>query len=59
MLGEIIAISSSEMTTLPGGVNADDVAAVGTSGLTAYIALLPEIVKPGVKLFINGGSGGV
>jgi NADPH:quinone reductase-like Zn-dependent oxidoreductase len=57
-LGEIIAISSSEVAPLPSRVNVDDAAAVGTSGSTAYLALLPEIVKPGVKVSINGGGVG-
>lgn len=58
-LGQYIAISSSECAPLPEGVKVDDAAAIGTAGMTAYLSLLPDLVKPGAKVFINGGSGGV
>lgn len=37
----------------------DEGAAVGTAGMTAYQSLLPQHVKAGSSIFINGGSGGV
>ena len=44
---------------LPEGVEPDHAAAVGTAATTAFQSLLPGVVKPGSKVFINGGSGGV
>ncbi|KAK1529342.1 zinc-binding dehydrogenase [Colletotrichum costaricense] len=41
------------------GVDHDDAAAIGTAGLTAFQSLPKESLKPGSKVFINGGSGGV
>ncbi|KAH8593117.1 zinc-binding oxidoreductase [Bisporella sp. PMI_857] len=58
-LGQYITISSSECAPLPKGVKVDDAAAIGMAGVTAYLSLLPDVVKPGAKVFINGGSGGV
>ena len=43
---------------LPQGVSVDDAACIGSAALTAYQCLVPH-VKPGDKVFINGGSGGV
>jgi NADPH:quinone reductase-like Zn-dependent oxidoreductase len=58
-LAQYIIAPSSECALLPAGVSIDSAAAVGTAGMTAYRSLLPEYVKPGSKVFINGGSGGV
>ena len=43
---------------IPPGVSADDAACIGTAGPTAYQCIAP-FVKPGNRVFINGGSGGV
>ncbi|KAH7129831.1 hypothetical protein B0J13DRAFT_678891 [Dactylonectria estremocensis] len=58
-LGQIIVAPCSQITPLPQGVDPDSAAAVGTAGMTALQALPRDIVKPGSKVFINGGSGGV
>ncbi|PKS06215.1 hypothetical protein jhhlp_006961 [Lomentospora prolificans] len=58
-LGQFIVAKSSECALLPTGVNPDDAASVGTAGTSALQALPTAIVKPGAKVFINGGSGGV
>ncbi|KAF7167780.1 hypothetical protein CNMCM6106_003223 [Aspergillus hiratsukae] len=43
---------------VPDGVKLEDAATIGTAALTAYQSLVP-FVKPGDKVLINGGSGGV
>ncbi|KAL2671359.1 hypothetical protein Neosp_013942 [[Neocosmospora] mangrovei] len=58
-LGQVIVAPVSQLTALPAGVAPDDAAAVGTAGMTAYQSLPQELIKPGTKIFINGGSGGV
>ncbi|KAH7379983.1 hypothetical protein BKA64DRAFT_686797 [Cadophora sp. MPI-SDFR-AT-0126] len=58
-LGQYTTISSSECAPLPTGVEVDDAAAIGIAAITAYVSLPPHAVKPGAKVFINGGSGGV
>ncbi|KAI8712994.1 PKS-ER domain-containing protein [Fusarium sp. LHS14.1] len=58
-LGQLIVAPVSQLTALPAGVAPDDAAAVGTAGMTAYQSLPHDLIKPGTKIFINGGSGGV
>ncbi|KAK1672352.1 hypothetical protein BDP55DRAFT_696251 [Colletotrichum godetiae] len=58
-LGQLLTAPSSNDATLPMGVNPDEAAAIGTAGLTAFQSLPKELLKPGSKVFINGGSGGV
>jgi NADPH:quinone reductase-like Zn-dependent oxidoreductase len=43
---------------LPDGVDLEQAACVGVAGLTAYQCIAP-LAKPGSKVLINGGSGGV
>jgi NADPH:quinone reductase-like Zn-dependent oxidoreductase len=57
-LGEFIIVSREECALLPPGLDLDQAAAIGTAGLTAYQSFNLEIVKPGSKVLINGGSGG-
>lgn len=57
--GRFIVVPRSECALLPEGVHIDQAAAVGTAGMTAYQSLLPNHVKTGSNIFINGGSGGV
>ncbi|KAF4626216.1 hypothetical protein G7Y89_g11947 [Cudoniella acicularis] len=57
-LSEYTVASSEGSAHLPNGVDPDQAAAVGTAGLTAFQCLPKDIVKPGCKVFINGGSGG-
>lgn len=56
---QLIIAPSSHITSLPMGVDPDDAAAVGTAGLTAFQSLPLDLIKPGTRVFINGGSGGV
>lgn len=42
---------------LPDGVDFRDASSIGVAGLTAWQCIAPY-VKPGSKVFINGGSGG-
>lgn len=58
-LGEYIVVPASECAPLPEGVNVHDAAAAGVAASTAHKSLLPGNIKPGSKVFINGGSGGV
>ncbi|KAM0330182.1 hypothetical protein ACHAQA_004356 [Verticillium albo-atrum] len=58
-LSQLIIAPCSQLAALPKGVAPDDAAAVGTAGLTAYQSLPQDLIKPGSKIFINGGSGGV
>lgn len=56
-LGEFIIATYDGCARLPGSVQPDEGAAIGTAGLTAYQTIAPN-VKAGDKVFINGGSGG-
>lgn len=58
-LRQYTVISSKCVSKLPDGIDPDQCAAVGTGGTTAYQSLLPDKLKPGAKVFINGGTGGV
>ncbi|TDZ24025.1 Zinc-type alcohol dehydrogenase-like protein [Colletotrichum orbiculare MAFF 240422] len=58
VLRERIVISTANCAALPAGVDVDHAAAVGTAATTAYKSLLPGKLKPGAKVFVNGGSGG-
>ena len=53
-----MVVSTQECALVPSGVTPTDAAAVGTSGMTAFLSYPTSIVKPGAKVFINGGSGG-
>ncbi|KAL6855003.1 hypothetical protein ACO1O0_006140 [Amphichorda felina] len=54
-------LPASGLAPLPGGVDPEQAAAVGTAGTSAYLSLMPEKLRQqsGAKVFINGGSGGV
>ncbi|KAM0328626.1 hypothetical protein ACHAQA_005037 [Verticillium albo-atrum] len=58
-LGQQITISADYVAPLPVGIKPEDAAAVGTAATTAYQSLTAGSLKPGHKVFINGGSGGV
>ncbi|KAH8595303.1 hypothetical protein B0O99DRAFT_572020 [Bisporella sp. PMI_857] len=58
-LRQFIVVSCTECAMLPEGVEPEHAAAVGTAATAAFQSLLPSCVKPGSKVFINGGSGGV
>ncbi|KAM0206899.1 hypothetical protein ACHAPA_011898 [Fusarium lateritium] len=58
-LGEYALVSTSECASLPHGVKPEHAAAIGTAATTAYQSIPASIVKPGARVFINGGSGGV
>ena len=56
-LGEYMIVSGKEnVVALPEGVSMSDASTVGVAGLTAYQCL--KGMRPGSKVFINGGSGG-
>ncbi|CAJ0555445.1 Ff.00g055100.m01.CDS01 [Fusarium sp. VM40] len=58
-LGEYALVSTTECAPLPRGVKPEHAAAIGTAATTAYQSIPASIVKPGARVFINGGSGGV
>ncbi|KAI5925633.1 zinc-binding oxidoreductase [Camillea tinctor] len=62
-LAQFIVVSTAECAKLPEGVTPDQGAAVGCAGTTAYQAVVSQGLglepKPGSKVFVNGGSGGV
>ncbi|KID83685.1 Alcohol dehydrogenase superfamily, zinc-type [Metarhizium guizhouense ARSEF 977] len=57
-LSEYVTVPRDGYARLSRTVDPDVAAAVGTAGLTAYQSIKPY-VRPGDKVFINGGSGGV
>ncbi|WYZ40874.1 hypothetical protein EsH8_IV_001215 [Colletotrichum jinshuiense] len=57
-LRQYIVIASSNCAPLPEGIDPDHAAAVGTAATTAYQSLLPDTLKAGGRVLINGGSGG-
>lgn len=56
-LGEYIIGSKAGTVPVPAGISADTAATLGVCGLVTYQCLAPN-VKPGDRVFINGGSGG-
>ncbi|AEO67253.1 d7561735-1ef8-4a7b-b4e3-6cfbdf27a518 [Thermothielavioides terrestris] len=56
-LAEYIVAPTKACAHVPQGVDVDEAAALGVAGITAYQTIVPN-VKPGDKVFINGGSGG-
>ncbi|CCC12667.1 unnamed protein product [Sordaria macrospora k-hell] len=56
--GQYIVASAKACASLPSGVDVDEAASIPCAGLTAYQTIAPN-VKPGDKVFLNGGSGGV
>ncbi|KAH7131085.1 zinc-binding oxidoreductase [Dactylonectria macrodidyma] len=58
-LSQQIVVPEKFCALLPPGVDPDHGAAVGTAATTAYQSLMPDTLKPGAKIFINGGSGGI
>ncbi|RYP09479.1 hypothetical protein DL764_001258 [Monosporascus ibericus] len=56
-LGEYVVATRAGLTRVPEGVGLDQAGAVGTAGLTAYQCIAPN-VRPGDRVFVNGGSGG-
>ncbi|KAJ5815924.1 hypothetical protein N7447_008157 [Penicillium robsamsonii] len=57
-LAEHIVVDHDGYTSLPESFDLDQAAGAPTAGLTAYQTIAPY-VKPGDKVFLNGGSGGV
>ncbi|KPM35712.1 hypothetical protein AK830_g10869 [Neonectria ditissima] len=57
-LAEYVVVGKAGIAALPDGVSLKDGACVGICGVTALQCLGP-FVKPGCKVLINGGSGGV
>ncbi|BCS19319.1 NAD(P)-dependent alcohol dehydrogenase [Aspergillus puulaauensis] len=56
-LSEYVVLPRDAYAVLPKGVNLDQASGVPTAGMTAYQSIKPYI-KPGDRVFINGGSGG-
>ncbi|KAL5114148.1 hypothetical protein ACEQ8H_007945 [Pleosporales sp. CAS-2024a] len=56
-LGEYVVVSKAGVVPIPEGVSVEHAATLGICGLVSYQSLAPN-VKPGDRLFINGGSGG-
>ncbi|KAF2821093.1 putative zinc alcohol dehydrogenase [Ophiobolus disseminans] len=56
-LAQFVPIAENAVALAPEGLKSDDVVATGCVAATSYAALKPY-VKPGDKVFINGGSGG-
>ncbi|EXJ95447.1 hypothetical protein A1O1_00569 [Capronia coronata CBS 617.96] len=58
-LAEFTVARRQVLAVVPEGVSAQDVACVGTAGLTAYQCIAPYVKRgEGSRVFINGGSGG-
>ncbi|KAL0936067.1 zinc-type alcohol dehydrogenase-like protein [Colletotrichum truncatum] len=57
-LAEYVVVGKAGIAALPEGVALRDAACVGICGIAAFQALAP-FVKPGSRVLINGGSGGV
>lgn len=56
-LAQYVPIAQDAVALVPEGFKPDDMVSMGCVALTSYAALQPY-VKPGDKVFINGGSGG-
>ncbi|KAF4983697.1 hypothetical protein FZEAL_913 [Fusarium zealandicum] len=57
-LAEFVVIDREGYAALPADSDMDQAAGAPTAALTAYQTIAPY-VKPGDKVFVNGGSGGV
>lgn len=55
---EYALVPKNAIAAIPAGVNINDAATAGVAAITAYQTIIPH-VKPGDRVFINGGSGGV
>lgn len=58
-LSQYTVVSVDECALLPDGVDPDQGAATGCAATTALQSVPSELIKPGSRVFINGGSGGV
>lgn len=56
-LSEFAIAEASQTVAIPKGVDPVDAAGIAVAGSTAYQCIVPR-VKPGDRVFINGGSGG-
>ena len=56
-LAEYAVPSTTCVVPVPAGVDPIDAATIGVAGLTAWQSIIPHI-KPGSRVFLNGGSGG-
>ncbi|KAF7560225.1 hypothetical protein G7046_g3937 [Stylonectria norvegica] len=57
-LAEYVVVGKAGIAALPDSVSLRDASCVGICGVTALQTLVP-FLKPGKKVLINGGSGGV
>lgn len=61
-LGEYVVVGRQGCVKLPAGASLKQAAGLGVCGLTAYQTLVPFLPGgkgTGMKIFVNGGSGGV
>ncbi|KAF3069867.1 Zinc-type alcohol dehydrogenase-like protein C16A3.02c [Daldinia childiae] len=56
-LGEYVSARLDGCAAVPAGLSLKDASCIGTAAQTAYQCIAPN-VKPGDKIFVNGGSGG-
>ena len=56
-MAEYAVVQTKGAVPVPEGLAAIDAATIGVVGMTAYQSIMPY-VKPGSRIFINGGSGG-
>lgn len=56
-LAQFVQVSQDTLAMAPPAVKSEDLAAIATVGMTTLQGLRPYI-RPGDKIFINGGSGG-
>lgn len=57
-LAEYLLVANQGCVAVPESLGLEDAATIGVTGLTAYQCIVP-LLKPGGKILINGGSGGV
>ncbi|KAF5240046.1 hypothetical protein FAUST_4630 [Fusarium austroamericanum] len=57
-MAEYVVVGEEGLAAVPDGVSLRDAACVGICG-TTNVQYLASAIKPGDKVFINGGSGGV
>ncbi|KAJ3145564.1 hypothetical protein HDU86_000873 [Geranomyces michiganensis] len=56
-LAEYISVPTDTVAPIPEGVSPIDAGGVPIAGVTAYQSIVP-FIKPGSRVFLNGGSGG-
>jgi reticulon-4-interacting protein 1, mitochondrial len=57
-LAEYVIVQRDEVVRKPDNVSLEEAAGLGTVGVTGYFVVSKSGLKPGDRVFINGGSGG-